>query len=102
VFVETVYGLFVFMGDSMTPKGREEIFDISEMHVISFDCPRCGTGIIFDVAQPESIGLPQNCSACKESVEIQGSIVAHYRRFFQRFGDTKTKFYFRVRENLGA
>ncbi len=79
----------------MTPTGKELIFDVSEMNIIGVGCPKCGTGILFDVKKPDT-ALPEWCPACKERMEFEGEVLGQYRKFYQRMLDSKRKFHFRV------
>ncbi len=76
---------------------RELILDVSELHILSVECSKCGVGIVFDVSKQHA-HLPDICPACKEKMELEGECLGRYRRFFQRVSEARQKFYFRVRK----
>ena len=92
---QRIYGIVGDCECPMTPSGKELIFDVEEMHTISVHCPKCGTGILFDVKEPHT-ALPVWCPACKEHMEFEGEVLGQYRKFYQRMIDSKRKFHFRV------
>jgi hypothetical protein len=78
----------------MTPAGKELIFDVAEMHVISVHCPKCETGIVLDVKKETT--APEYCPSCKEKMEFEGEVIRQYTKFYQRMVESKRSFQFRV------
>jgi transcription elongation factor Elf1 len=76
---------------------RHEIFEVTELEVISFECPTCGTEIAFKASTSTEIGTPQHCPACNENLRSFSLAVKLYRDFFQNVTEGKKRIRLRTR-----
>ena len=87
----------------MSPTDKDTIFDLKDMRLIGFQCPKCTTEIIFDVAK-ENTGIPMKCPTCIEEFGelTMNDVLGTYRRVYQGASRSKLHFTFRVRESLSV
>jgi predicted RNA-binding Zn-ribbon protein involved in translation (DUF1610 family) len=63
---------------------KYEVFAISELGVISFQCPICKTEVLFDLNTSTTFGAPYVCPTCRTTHTQIGNFLASYRDMFQR------------------
>jgi len=61
---------------------HSELFEISELSVISFECPACKTEVLFRLDTPTTFGAPYVCPTCRETFPEIGNFLARYRELY--------------------
>ncbi len=81
----------------MSPTDRDTIFDLKDMHLIGFQCPKCTTEIIFDVAR-ENTGIPMKCPTCPEEFGelTMNDVLGTYRRVYQGASSVPSRKYVHI------
>ncbi len=74
-----------------------EVFQIGELNLISFECPKCGTEIIFRLDTPSVHGAPATCPTCHELYVEIGQFLAKYRQLFEAGVDLSKRMRLRLR-----
>jgi len=62
---------------------RHEVFNISELTILTHVCPKCGNVISFRVETEETYGLPKRCAVCDEPMGAAALAFQAFRKFYQ-------------------
>jgi len=59
-----------------------DVFEISELQVLSHKCAKCGNEITFNILTDEAYGFPKVCHFCQEPMGEAAAAFVAYRRFY--------------------
>jgi hypothetical protein len=59
-----------------------DVFEVSELQVLSHTCSKCGNEITFNVLTHEAYGFPKNCYFCQEPMDGAVTAFVAYRKFY--------------------
>jgi len=80
---------------------RELVVGLNELNRLELDCPKCGTGTVFDVSGGAHISSACPNPACRNdlmSEDLRKAILA-YQQLFSAAKDDKVNIKFRIRES---
>ena len=68
----------------------QDIFSVSELDTISFECPECHTEVIFRADEGPDSGRSKSCPSCNKEIPNAGHLLAQYRGFYTQSKALKT------------
>ena len=62
---------------------HQQVFEVSELPILSHKCAHCGNLVTFDVLTNEKYGLPKTCAVCNQPFGAAATAFQAFREFYR-------------------
>ena len=62
---------------------HQQVFEVSELPILSHKCAQCGNLVTFDVLTKDQYGLPKTCSVCNQPFGEAATAFQLFRDFYR-------------------